>query len=118
MRGIVVKLPVETFPLVLDDQRNAAVNFAAEKATIEYNASELTINQVQEKVKKLGYEAHNVADASEIDREKEVRQSEIRDQRFRLILSAVLSFPLFGAMVLHTLGIMGKIGDFLMNPYV
>lgn len=97
---------------------NAAVNFAAEKATIEYNASELTINQVQEKVKKLGYEAHNIADASEIDREKKVRQEEIRDQRFRLILSAVLSFPLLWAMVLHTLGIMGKIGDFLMNPYV
>ena len=30
---------------------SAAVNFAAEKATVEYNASELTSSQVQEKVK-------------------------------------------------------------------
>ncbi len=97
---------------------SAAVNFAAEKATIEYNANELTIGQVQEKVKKLGYEAHNIADASEVDREKKVRQDEIRGQRFRLIMSAILSFPLLWAMVLHFFGIMGRLADILMNPYL
>ncbi|WP_333595108.1 heavy metal translocating P-type ATPase [Anaerospora hongkongensis] len=97
---------------------STAVNFAAEKATIEYNANELTIGEIQEKVKKLGYEAHNIADANQIDREKKVRQDELRNQRFRLILSAVLSFPLLWAMVLHSLGIMGEVGDVLMNPYV
>lgn len=97
---------------------NAAVNYAAEKVTLEYNGNELTIGQIQDKVKKLGYEAHNIADASEIDREKKVREEEIRGQRSRFILSAVLSFPLLLGMILHSLGNMGGIVDFLMNPYV
>ena len=97
---------------------NATVNFAAEKVAIEYNAGELTINQVQEKVKKLGYEAHNISDASEVDREKRVRQEEIRGQWFRLVLSAVLSLPLLFSMVLHSLDIMRGTAEILMNPYV
>lgn len=96
----------------------ASVNFAAEKASVEYNAHEVTINQLQERVAKMGFEAHNIADASQVDREKQVREAEIRGQRFRLLLSAILSIPLLGAMVLHSLGIMGSISDFLMNPYV
>ena len=97
---------------------NATVNFAAEKVAIEYNAGELTINQVQEKVKKLGYEAHNISDASEVDREKRIRHEEIRGQWFRLVLSAVLSLPLLFSMVLHSLDIMRGTAEILMNPYV
>ena len=97
---------------------NASVNFAAEKASIEFNANELTIRQIQEKVSKLGYEAHNIADASEVDREQKIREEEIKGQRFRLILSTVLSLPLLFAMVFHSIGVMGRITDFLMNPYV
>jgi len=97
---------------------SAVVNLAAEKAVIDYDAHALHISQIQERVKKLGYEAHNIDDAVEVDREKKVRQDEIRGQRFRLILSAILSFPLLGAMVLHSLGIMGNLGDLLMNPYL
>lgn len=96
----------------------ASVNLAAEKASVEYNAHEITINQLQERVAKMGFAAHNIADASQVDREKQVREDEIRGQRFRLLLSAILSIPLLGAMVLHSLGIMGSISDFLMNPYV
>ena len=65
---------------------NATVNLAAERATVEYNAQELSLRQIQDKVKKLGYEAHNLSDAGEVDREKTVRQEEIRSQRLRLIL--------------------------------
>ena len=97
---------------------SAIVNFAAEKATLEYNANELSIGQIQEKVRKLGYEAHNIADASQVDREKQVREEEIRGQRFRLILSAVLSFPLLTGMILHSFGLKGVVSTFLMNPYV
>lgn len=96
----------------------ATVNLAAEKATVAYSGNDLTIAQIQEKVRDLGYEAHNIADDRESDREKQLRQDEVRQQRFRLILSAVFSFPLLGAMILHSLGVMGKLGDFLMNPYL
>ncbi|HWR28810.1 MAG TPA: heavy metal translocating P-type ATPase [Negativicutes bacterium] len=97
---------------------SANVNLAAEKATVEYNAHELSVSQIQDKVKKLGYEAHNLADAHEVDREKKVRLAEIRGQRLRLTLSAVLSFPLLLGMVLHSVGFMGSISKLLMNPYL
>ena len=94
------------------------VNFAAETAVVDFNANVLSIGQMQDKVKKLGFEAHNVANASEIDKEKQSRQEEIRGQKIRLVLSAVLSFPLLGGMLLHSLGIMGNMGELLMNPYL
>ncbi|MHC1758048.1 MAG: heavy metal translocating P-type ATPase [Negativicutes bacterium] len=97
---------------------NATVNLAAERATVEYNAQELSLRQIQEKVKKLGYEAHNLSDAGDVDREKTVRQAEIRSQRLRLILSAVLSFPLLLGMILHSLGFMTTLGKLLMNPWL
>ena len=96
----------------------ANVNFASETAAVDFNANVLSIGQMQDKVKRLGFEAHNVANASEIDREKQSRQAEISGQKMRLILSAVLSLPLLGGMVLHTLGIMGTLGELLMNPYL
>lgn len=96
----------------------ASVNFAAEKATLDYNAADLTIAQIQEKVKKLGFEAHNIADASDLDREKQVREAEIRGQRRRFILSAVLSLPLLLGMILHSAGILHSFGALLMNPYL
>ena len=97
---------------------SATVNLAAEKATVEYNAHELSLIQIQDKVKKLGYEAHNLADARDVDREKKLRLAEIRGQRLRLTLSATLSFPLLLGMLLHSFGLMGSISKFLMNPYL
>ena len=97
---------------------SATVNLAAEKATVEYNADSLTLGQIKDKVKKIGFEAHNVENANEVDREKQIRRDEIRRQRLRLILSALLSIPLLGGMVLHSLGVMDRVGEMLMNPYL
>ncbi|WP_378953657.1 heavy metal translocating P-type ATPase [Pelosinus sp. sgz500959] len=97
---------------------SATVNFAAEKATVEYNSSEVTAEQMKIKVEKLGFSAHDIKDAEDVDREKEVRENEVGKQRFRLLLSAALSIPLLGAMVMHSLGIMGTIGHSLNNPYL
>ena len=96
----------------------AHVNFAAEKASVEYNDEVVTVGKIEETVKKLGYAAYYIDNASDRDREKNVRQAEIYDQKIRLGLSAVFSFPLLAAMVLHFLGVMGKMGELLMNPYV
>lgn len=96
----------------------ATVNLAAEKATIEYNSSEITTGEMKARVEKLGFSAHDVKDAEDVDREKEVRESEMGKQQFRLLLSAILSFPLLVAMVLHFFGIMGTVGHFLNNPYL
>lgn len=97
---------------------NATVNLAMEKAVVEFNPGDVTVGQLKAAIENLGYQAHNLADAQEVDREKEAREKEISSQRFRLILAATLSFPLLWAMVLHFFGVMGPVGDILMNPYL
>ena len=97
---------------------SASVNLAAEKAVVEYSGSELTIGQIQEKVKQLGYEAHNIAEARDVDREKTLREAEIRSQKMRFWLSAVLAFPLLVAMIAHSLGMMHGVSAFFMQPVV
>ncbi len=58
----------------------ANVNLATEKAVVEYNSSELTITEMQAKVRQLGYEAHNMEDAQGADREKDLREAVISNQ--------------------------------------
>lgn len=96
---------------------SATINYAAEKATVEYNNTEISINQIKAGVEKLGYIAHNLSDAEDVDQEQVVRETEVGKQRFSLLLSAVLSIPLLGAMILHFFGIMGTISHSLNNPY-
>ncbi|WML43224.1 heavy metal translocating P-type ATPase [Neobacillus sp. PS3-40] len=76
----------------------ANVNLALEKAMVEYNPSTLTTDEVIKKIESLGYGARVKEDAKEtIDH----RQKEIESQTRKLILSAILSFPLLWAMVGH-----------------
>jgi Cu+-exporting ATPase len=96
----------------------ATVNLAAEKATVEYDPREITIEQMKAKVDALGFKAHDLTDNKDRNKEKTVKEAEVSRHRFRLILSAVLSFPLLLAMILHFFGIMGTIGHFLNNPYL
>jgi Cu+-exporting ATPase len=97
---------------------NAVVNLAAEKAVVEYNSADLSIAEIQDRVKKLGFEAHNIENRRDADREKTAREAEIRGQRLRLLLSALLSLPLLLAMLLHSLGIMTSVGKFFMDATV
>ncbi|MBO9609876.1 MAG: copper-translocating P-type ATPase [Paenibacillaceae bacterium] len=95
---------------------NATVNFAMETARVEYSADEVTIEDMQEKVKKLGYEAlvkqenRNAGDH---------RLHEIRQQKLKLLVSAILSFPLLWTMVGHfSFTSWMYTPEFLMNPWV
>ena len=96
----------------------ANVNLATEKAVVEYNSSELTITEMQAKVRQLGYEAHNMEDAQGADREKDLREAEISNQKKRFLLSAVLSFPLLLAMIGHSFGVFHSFSSFFMQPLV
>src|SRR5699024_4685813 len=70
---------------------SATVNLAMEKATIEFNPSEVTIADIIEKVENLGYGAHQKqADEEQID----YREQAIQDQKRKFIISAILSLPL------------------------
>lgn len=96
----------------------ANVNLATEKAVVEYNGSELTITEMQAKVKQLGYEAHTMETGQGADREKDLREAEISHQKKRFLLAAVLSFPLLLAMIGHSFGVFHSFSSFFMQPLV
>lgn len=88
----------------LEGVQKATVNFATEKASVEYDSSRVKISDMIKAVDALGYNAERAEDLSR-DREKEQREKEIRKLRTELIISAVLSSPLIMAMLLTLLSI-------------
>jgi len=77
---------------------HATVNFAMETARVEYSPSEVSVGDMQSKVLKLGYKA-----ISKLEKTNAVdhRENEVRNQKRKLLLSAILSFPLLWSMVSH-----------------
>mgnify|MGYP000920877619 CR=1 FL=1 len=88
----------------LEGVQKAAVNFAAEKATVQYDSSQIKVSDLIKMVEDLGYQAENAGEVSR-DREKEEREKEIKRLRVELVASALLSSPLILAMVFTLLGI-------------
>lgn len=88
----------------LEGVEKATVNFATEKATVEYDTSEIKPTEMIKAVEALGYEAERAEDVTN-DREKELREKEIRSLKTSLLVSALLSSPLVLAMVFAVLKI-------------
>lgn len=94
---------------------SAGVNLAIEKATVEYNPAQTSPKEIVQRIEKIGYGAI-IDDAKEAG---DYRQKEIQKQTTKLIVSAVLSFPLLWAMVSHfSFTSFIYLPDFLMNPFV
>ena len=94
---------------------SANVNLALEKATIEFNPSEVTVADIIAKVEKLGYGAHQkMDDAEPVD----YREKAIQDQRRKFMISALLSLPLLWTMVGHfSFTSFLYVPELLMNPW-
>ncbi|MGG3558763.1 heavy metal translocating P-type ATPase [Peribacillus frigoritolerans] len=94
----------------------ANVNLALEKATLEFNPSEVTISDIIAKVEKLGYGAHQKLDNKE---QVDYREKHIKDQQRKFIISAILSLPLLWTMVGHfSFTSFLYVPDILMNPWI
>lgn len=87
-----------------DGVQKAAVNFATEKAVVEFDRSRVNTADLIKMIVALGYQAQPV-EMSGQDDEKERREKEIRRLRFELIASALLSAPLMMAMLLTMVGL-------------
>ncbi|WP_309090729.1 heavy metal translocating P-type ATPase [Domibacillus sp.] len=83
----------------LDGIRNANVNLALERATVQYNPSVLSPADIIKKVDSLGYDAvlKEESDKGSVD----YRQREIKKQTTKFVVSALLSLPLLWAMAGH-----------------
>lgn len=95
----------------------AAVNFAMETALVEYNPDQVSIPDMKEAIKKLGY---TLEQKQEKAREQvDHRTKEIEKQFGKFLFSAILSFPLLWAMVSHfEFTSFIWLPDMFMNPWV
>jgi len=90
---------IETALLGLPGVTTAQVNFAAEKATVNFIPSIRSPADLRKAIREIGYEPLEIADTPAADYEKEARDREIRELRVKTLVGAVLSTPLLLGMV-------------------
>nr|WP_132983210.1 heavy metal translocating P-type ATPase [Tissierella praeacuta] len=82
----------------------ATVNLSTNKAVVEYPSGVIDEDILVKIIEKAGYKAE-VEIERDLDREKELREREIKSLKTSFIFSAALSLPLFLAMFFHMAGI-------------
>ena len=70
------------------------VDFSSERAEVSFDAGKVSLPQIIVVIKEAGYEAFEEARET-VDLEKQAREKEIRDQKTRLLVGALLSVPVF-----------------------
>lgn len=101
----------------LDGINRAAVNLALETATVEFNPSQVSIQDMISKVEKLGYQAKRKQEKN--PEATDYREQEIERQKGKFVFSLILAFPLLWAMVSHfNFTSFIYLPEMLMNPWV
>lgn len=75
------------------------VNLATNRATVEYDAGQISPRQIKSLVDQVGYQAEVLESSRDADREKEARQQEIARLKRLFTISAIFSAPLFLIML-------------------
>lgn len=96
----------------VDGVVSANVNLSNNKATIQYPSGAIEDETLIKTVEKAGYKAE-VEIERDLDREKELRQKEIKSLKTSFIISAILSAPLLIGMFFHMAGV----DSILMNGW-
>ncbi len=97
---------IETALLKKSGVTKAVVNFATQKAMVEYDEEMVQKEKLAKVITDLGYTAFFEGMGRGNDREKEAREKEIHDLKMRLVVSGLFSIPLLiGGMILPLLGI-------------
>ena len=73
----------------------ATVNFATEKARVEYDPSQVTRSDLVEAIEKIGYSVAESGPDGLGDRERAARQAEIQAQTYKFRIGLAFSLPLF-----------------------
>ena len=96
----------------LDGVFAANVNLSTNKAIVEFPSGAIEDELLIETIEKAGYKAE-IELERDTDREKELREKEIKSLKTSFIVSALFSIPLFSAMFFHMAGI----DNILTNGY-
>jgi Cu+-exporting ATPase len=73
----------------------AQVNLATERATIQYHSEKVGKSEFRRAIEDLGYQVRGVEEEASADREAKARAEEIRVQKRKFFISAVLSAAIF-----------------------
>lgn len=87
----------------IDGIVKASVNLSNNKAIVEYPSGIVEEEVLLKAIEKAGYRAE-VEIERDLDREKELREKEIKSLKTSFVFSAFLSLPLFSAMFFHMAG--------------
>ncbi|WP_200801021.1 heavy metal translocating P-type ATPase [Ornithinibacillus halophilus] len=90
----------------------ATVNLTNESAAIEYNPNLIEEADIIGRIQKLGYDAKPKADKEEKETQKE---KQLKQMKYKLLISALLSIPLLVTMLDHLLGL--SLPSIFMNPW-
>ncbi|WHH61530.1 heavy metal translocating P-type ATPase [Petroclostridium sp. X23] len=78
----------------LEGVESVAVNFATEKANVQYDPQQTRLSEIKQSISKAGYRALEIEANSKVDEDKERKGKEIRTLWTKFIVSAVFSIPL------------------------
>ncbi|OSP16128.1 copper-translocating P-type ATPase [Staphylococcus agnetis] len=76
----------------------ATVNLVMEKATVKYNPKQIDRAAIFEKISNIGFEAHEIDKDNHISKRE---HQELKKQRNKFLLSALLALPLLYTMFAH-----------------
>lgn len=100
----------------IDGIVKANVNLSTNKALVEFPSGLISDEELIKVVEKAGYKAEMEIER-DLDREKELREKEIKSLKTSFIISAILSIPLFSAMFFHMAGVHNVLSDLLNNGW-
>jgi Cu+-exporting ATPase len=84
----------------------ASVNFATEKAQVDYLPGQATIKDLAKAVHDAGYELLEPTEGEDVvDKERQAREAEVRRLRNKFIVGLILVVPVFLLANLHMLGL-------------
>ena len=95
----------------------ASVNFATERASVEYLPEEVTLRDLKKVVRDAGYEVLEVEEEDIVERERIAREAELSRLKWKFVTGLVLLIPIllfmWGASFLEKIGLSRKITFFL-----
>jgi len=89
----------------------ATVNFASEKARVEYDPAQVSRRDLVEAIEKIGYSVTESEPGGLEDRERAARQDEIQAQTYKFWIGLAFSLPLFVLSMMRDFGLLGAWAD-------
>ena len=89
----------------------ATVNFATEKAQVEYDPAQVSRRDLVEAIEKIGYSVVESGPDGLEDKERAARQAEIQDQTYKFWIGLAFSLPLFLLSMTRDFRLLGAWAD-------